>query len=110
MENHGTQNDKICADMIVQIEMPHISNNLFGPSGQSGKLFWIGIFWKKLPSYVHCSWADAKSFSEVISPHYKSSFLTAVFFETGAMPTPTKSRNPTNCGWGGLFQSYLTHS
>ena len=24
--------------------------------------------------------------------------LTAVFFETGAMPTPTKSRNLTNCG------------
>ena len=24
--------------------------------------------------------------------------LTAVFFETGAMPTPTESRNPTNCG------------
>ena len=24
--------------------------------------------------------------------------LTAVFFETGAMSTPTKSRNPTNCG------------
>ena len=27
-----------------------------------------------------------------------SNDLTAVFFETGAMPTPTKSRNPTNCG------------
>ena len=24
--------------------------------------------------------------------------LTAVFFETGAMSTPTKSRNLTNCG------------
>ena len=24
--------------------------------------------------------------------------LTAVFFKTGAMPTPTKSQNPTNCG------------
>ena len=36
--------------------------------------------------------------------------LTAGFFETGAMPTPTKSQNPTNCGWGGSFQSYLTHS
>ena len=24
--------------------------------------------------------------------------LTAVFFETGAMPTPTKSQNLTNCG------------
>ena len=24
-------------------------------------------------------------------------FLTAVFFETGAMPTPTKSQNPNNC-------------
>ena len=37
-------------------------------------------------------------------------YLTAVFFETGAMLTPTKSRNGTNCGSGGSFQSYLTHS
>ena len=37
-------------------------------------------------------------------------YLTAVFFETGAMLTPTKSENGTNCGSGGLFQSYLTHS
>ena len=36
--------------------------------------------------------------------------LTAVFFETGAMLTPTKSQNGTNCGSGGSFQSYLTHS
>ena len=37
--------------------------------------------------------------------------LTAVFFlETGAMLTPTKLQNPTNCGWGCSFQSYLTHS
>ena len=36
--------------------------------------------------------------------------LTAVFFETGAMFTPTKSGNGTNCGSRGLFQSYLTHS
>ena len=28
----------------------------------------------------------------------KSVALTAVFFETGAMSTPTKSQNPTNCG------------
>ena len=34
-----------------------------------------------------------------------SKYLTAVFFETGAMSTPTKSRNVTNCGSGGLFQS-----
>ena len=40
----------------------------------------------------------------------KSKHLTAVFFETGAMLTPTKSRNGTNCGSGGSFQSYLTHS
>ena len=32
------------------------------------------------------------------------------FFETGAMLTPTKSQNGTNCGSGGSFQSYLTHS
>ena len=31
--------------------------------------------------------------------------LTAVFFETGAMLTPTKSRNVTKCGSGGSFQS-----
>ena len=36
--------------------------------------------------------------------------LTAVIFETGTMLTPTKSRNPTICGWGSSFQSYLTHS
>ena len=29
--------------------------------------------------------------------------LTAVFFETGAMSTPTKSQNVTNCGSGGFF-------
>ena len=36
--------------------------------------------------------------------------LTAVFFETGAMPVPTKWRNPTICGSGDPFHSYLTHS
>ena len=36
--------------------------------------------------------------------------LTAVFFETGAMPVPTKSRNPTICGSGDPFHSYLAHS
>ena len=36
--------------------------------------------------------------------------LTAVFFETGAMLTPTKSQNGTNYGSGGSFQSYLTSS
>ena len=29
---------------------------------------------------------------------------SSFFFETGAMPTPTKFRNSTNCGWGGSFQ------
>ena len=28
----------------------------------------------------------------------QASNLKAVFFETGAMPVPTKSRNPTICG------------
>ena len=42
--------------------------------------------------------------------YYTSFILTAVSFETGAMPTPTKSQILTNCGSGGLFQSYLTHS
>ena len=36
--------------------------------------------------------------------------LTAVFFETGAMPVPSKWRNPTICGSGDPFHSYLTHS
>ena len=39
-----------------------------------------------------------------------NNYLTAVFFETGAMLTPTKSQNGTNCGSRGSFQSYLTHS
>ena len=34
-----------------------------------------------------------------------SNDLTAVFFETGAMSTPTRSQNVTNCGSGGLFPS-----
>ena len=34
--------------------------------------------------------------------------LTAIFFETGAMSVPTKLQNPTICGWGDSFQSYLT--
>ena len=36
--------------------------------------------------------------------------LTAVFFETGAMPVPTKSQNPTTCGSGDPFHSYLAQS
>ena len=32
--------------------------------------------------------------------------LTAVLVETGAIPVPTKSQNPTACGRGGLFYSY----
>ena len=36
--------------------------------------------------------------------------LTAVLVETGAMPVPTKSRNPTICGSGDPFHSYLAHS
>ena len=55
-------------------------------------------FWKKIYFFLHII------FLESWQMH-----LTAVFFETGAKTTPTKSRNPTNCGWGGLFQSYLTH-
>ena len=38
------------------------------------------------------------------------SSLTAVFFETGAMPVPTKLQNPTICGSGDPFHSYLTNS
>ena len=36
--------------------------------------------------------------------------LTAVLVETDAMPVSTKLQNPTICGWGGPFHSYLTHS
>ena len=42
------------------------------------------------------------------SPWHFCTYLTAVFFETGAMSVPTKSQNPTICGWGDSFQSYLT--
>ena len=58
------------------------SDHLLGCREQDMSIFVNGILWK---------------------------YLTAVFFETGAMSTPTKSQNPTNCGWGGSFQSYLTH-
>ena len=59
----------------------------------------------KLTEYEGSGFAAILTLSGVIfSP------LTAVFFETGAMLTPTKSQNGTNCGSGGLFQSYLTHS
>ena len=37
-------------------------------------------------------------------------FNSSFFFETGAIPVPTKSQNPTICDWGGPFHSYLTHS
>ena len=40
----------------------------------------------------------------------KNSYLTAGFFETGAIPTPTKLQNPTICGWRGPFHSNLTFS
>ena len=33
--------------------------------------------------------------------------LTAVLFETSAKSVPTKSQNPTICGWGGPFHSYV---
>ena len=39
----------------------------------------------------------------------KNIMLTAVCFETCAMPVPTKSWNPTICAWGDPFHSYLTH-
>ena len=41
-----------------------------------------------------------KHFTNISTP---GPHLTAVFFETGAMSTPTKSQNVTNCGSGGLF-------
>ena len=31
----------------------------------------------------------------------------AIFFVTGAMQVPTKSQNPTVCGWGDPFYSYF---
>ena len=43
-------------------------------------------------------------FPEVYSK-FDGRYLTAVIFETGAMPTPTKSQNPTICGWGDWFHS-----
>ena len=41
----------------------------------------------------------------IFQNHGLHKYLTAVFFETGAMSTPTKSQNVTNCGSGGSFQS-----
>ena len=35
--------------------------------------------------------------------------LTALFFETGPMPTPTKSRNPTIVGSGDPDSTQLSH-
>ena len=35
----------------------------------------------------------------------KNTNLTAVFFETGTMPVPTKWQNPTICGSGDPFHS-----
>ena len=45
MENHrvGTHNEEIV--LIVQLEMPQIPHNLFGPFAQIGQLF--GIFLKR---------------------------------------------------------------
>ena len=55
--------------------------------------------------------ANSALISMIMSHYfYDLTHLTAVFFETGAMLTPTKSQNKTNCGSGGSFQSYLTHS
>ena len=42
--------------------------------------------------------------------NWSHSIVRAVIFETGAMPTPTKSKILTICGWGGRFYSNLTHS
>ena len=42
-----------------------------------------------------------RSFKGGLISEGKHSYLTAVFFETGAMPTPTKLQNLTNCGLGG---------
>ena len=46
------------------------------------------------------SFADLGNIKQWDLPH---KYLTAGFFETCAMPTLTKSRNPTNCGWGVHF-------
>ena len=37
-------------------------------------------------------------------------YINTHFFETDAMPTPTKLQNPAICGWEASFQSYLTYS
>ena len=48
--------------------------------------------------------------AERLLKYFCKSLLTAVLFETGAKSVPTKSRNPTICGWAGPFHLYLTHS
>ena len=54
-------------------------------------------------SMLHCKAPKIKILAKFFK--YDSKYLTAVFFETGAMSTPTKSQNVTNCGSGGSFQS-----
>ena len=46
----------------------------------------------------------------IVAAFWDKKLLTAVSFETGAMPVPTKSQNPTICGSGDPFHWYLTHS
>ena len=46
-----------------------------------------------LSVFVKCNWF----FGQIVNPKVPE-FLTAVLVETGAMPVPTKSRNPTICG------------
>ena len=36
--------------------------------------------------------------NQLFQKYITTVYLTAVFFETGAMSTPTKSQNLTNCG------------
>ena len=86
-----------------------------------GKLQSTLLFIRKIRIKVVAgmAWWCENAFPSLLQPAIQTSTaftvnnrltLTAVFFETGAMPVPTKSQNPTICGSGDPFHSYLTHS
>ena len=56
--------------------------------------FLVG-WWKLRSTYATLSLYDHLTNTNAFMVRF---ILTSVFFGTGALPTPTKSRNPTNCG------------
>ena len=57
-----------------------------------------------LVTYLCTKWnGGVESLEDVTAHVWNMDALTAVFFETGAMPVPTKLQNPTICGSGDPF-------